>query len=448
MARPAGHLRTAVVSATPATALALVGGWTWAADLVGPGFDPRVESISALASLETPHRWVMSAALVATGLGHVVTARRLGLGRPGRPRRARRRGSRHGGRGPRAPALAQRLVGRPHGRRLGLVRPAPALWPLLAARRDGPLVLSPRVARPAGAVLLVAVASLAVGLGGGSFGLHERVVAALTVLWPLVTAVGVWWSAGHRIGSRRLRHGLGVVLLTPACLGRAGRHDVSRPPPTPATTRPRWLSRRPRAARRSAWRRPSGTSSSLHRYRARHPGRPPGPGEHHRRPLRPRVSLADPAPGPGGAGRRRPRGGGRTSSPASPHGALVPGLLVPRHVVRSRPAPPAPARAGRGRRWPRGHVATLGTTAALVHDLPAEPAGHLPGHRGARHPPAQPGTPRRRRDPRRPGGPRTCATCWRSRPRSSRSTPPGPSRPTRPCACSSSATCTAATSTP
>ncbi|NHA69843.1 metallophosphoesterase family protein, partial [Phycicoccus flavus] len=66
--------------------------------------------------------------------------------------------------------------------------------------------------------LLAAVASLGVGLSGGSFGLHERVVAALTALGPFAVAVGVWWSGGHRVGSRRLRHGLAALVLVVGCV--------------------------------------------------------------------------------------------------------------------------------------------------------------------------------------------------------------------------------------
>ena len=216
MPRPAGHLRTAVVSATVAV-VALVGGWTWAADLVGRGFDARVESISALASLETPHRWVMTLALFVTGTAHLVTAWALGSARP-----AGRAVLAGGGVATLLVALLP-LPGRTgssaaHTTVAAVSFALLALWPLLAARRDGPPVLAPRVARPAAAVLLVAVASLGLGIGGGSFGLHERVVAALTVLWPLATAAGVWWSAGHRIGSRRLRHVLGTVLLVGGCI--------------------------------------------------------------------------------------------------------------------------------------------------------------------------------------------------------------------------------------
>ena len=90
------------------------------------------------------------------------------------------------------------------------------------------------MARPAAGVLTVAVASLAIGLGGNEFGLHERVVAFLTVVWPLVTAVSTWWWAGHRVGSRRVRHVLAVVGLVIAC-GAAGTSATAIAPATAQT---------------------------------------------------------------------------------------------------------------------------------------------------------------------------------------------------------------------
>ncbi|WP_392543523.1 DUF998 domain-containing protein [Oryzobacter telluris] len=210
-----GHPRTAVLSATSAL-VALVGGWTWAAATQPGGFDPVHESISALAASGTPHRWIMTTGLVLTGLAHLVTAWSLGRARtPGRALLAA------GG------VMTLAVAAFPLPSRTGssgmhtLVATVSfvllGLWPWFAARDGGAAVLSRRVARPAAVVLTLAVASLGLGLDGSSFGLHERVVAFLTVLWPLVTALGLWWWAGHRIGSRRLRHALAAVGLTAAC---------------------------------------------------------------------------------------------------------------------------------------------------------------------------------------------------------------------------------------
>jgi predicted phosphodiesterase/hypothetical membrane protein len=230
--QPVGRPRTAVLSATVAV-VALVGGWTWAAAAQPGGFDSAAESISALAASATPHRWVMTTGLVLTGLAHLVTAwalvpaRRLGrlllagagvatLAVAAIPLPSRTESS-----------VAHVLVATVSFVLLGV-------WPWFASRPGGPPVLTAHVARPAAAVMTTAVASLAVALGGPAFGLHERVVAVLTVTWPLVTAAGTWWWAGHRIGSRRLQHGLAVVGLTLACAG-AGATATAVAPVTAET---------------------------------------------------------------------------------------------------------------------------------------------------------------------------------------------------------------------
>ena len=216
MSAPTGRPRTAVLSATVAV-MALVGGWTWAAALQSGGFDARAETISALAATATPHRWVMTTGLVVTGLAHVVTAWALGAAhRTGRAVLAA------GG----VATLAVAALPLPSRAESSTAHTAVAtasfvllgLWPWFAARAGGPRVLTPTVARAAAVVLTASVASLGLGVSGGSFGLHERVVAALTVVWPLVTAIGVWWWAGHRIGSHRVRQGLGVLAVTLACI--------------------------------------------------------------------------------------------------------------------------------------------------------------------------------------------------------------------------------------
>lgn len=212
---PVGRPRTAVLSATVAV-VALVGGWTWAAAAQPGGFDSGAESISALAASATPHRWIMETGLVLTGLAHVVTAWALVPAR-----RVGRLLLAGGG----VATLAVAAIPLPsrtessaaHTLVAGVSFVLLGLWPWFAARPGGPPVMTARVARPAAAVITTAVASLVVGLGGSAFGLHERVVASLTVLWPLVTAAGTWWWAGHRIGSRRLQHALAVVGLTVAC---------------------------------------------------------------------------------------------------------------------------------------------------------------------------------------------------------------------------------------
>ena len=82
--------------------------------------------------------------------------------------------------------------------------------------------------------MTVAVASLGFAFGTATSGSTSESVAVLTVAWPLVTAVGTWWWAGHRIGSRRVRHVLAVVGLTVAC-GVAGVSSTAVAPVTAET---------------------------------------------------------------------------------------------------------------------------------------------------------------------------------------------------------------------
>jgi len=212
---PTGRPRIAVLSATVAV-VALVGGWTWAAASQPGGFDSGSESISALAASATPHRWVMTTALVLTGLAHLVTAWALvPARRPGRVLLAAGGVATLG-------VAALPLPSRTESSALHTTVATTsfallAVWPWFATRPAGPVALRRRVGRAASVVLVLAVLSLGIGLGGSLFGLHERAVAFLTVVWPLVAATSTWWWAGHRIGSRRVRHGLAVVGLTLAC---------------------------------------------------------------------------------------------------------------------------------------------------------------------------------------------------------------------------------------
>ena len=218
--------------------LALVGGWTWAAAVQPGGFDARAESISALAASGTPHRWIMTTALVLTGLAHLVTAWALvPARRPGRVLLAA------GGVATLAvaafPLPSRTDSSAAHTAVATLSFALLAVWPWFAG------------AAPAGrwpwsggwpgrrpGCSRVAVASLGIGLGGTGFGVHERVVAFLTVAWPLVTAVSTWWWAGHRVGSRRVRHVLAVVGLVARLRGGGHLGDGHRPrhradPPLP-----------------------------------------------------------------------------------------------------------------------------------------------------------------------------------------------------------------------
>ncbi|HET7278518.1 MAG TPA: DUF998 domain-containing protein [Dermatophilaceae bacterium] len=214
--QPLLALASAVVAPT-----SLIGGWTVAASLQPGRFDARHETISALAALDTPHRWVMTAALVVTGIAHIVTAAALPQARrPGRIALA-------------AAGLATLAV---------VVFPLPShdtasaahttaatvaftllgVWPALAASRSASPVQRPRVAWPASGVLV----ALALWVGWAltqlspSLGLIERLAAGGQSLWPLVAATSAWWAAGRPLGSSLFRHATAwVVLFAACCLG-------------------------------------------------------------------------------------------------------------------------------------------------------------------------------------------------------------------------------------
>lgn len=184
----------AALASSVTGAIALIGGWTLAAALQPAGFDPAEETISALAAKGMPHRWVMTAGIAITGVCHVLTAWLLpGLRRPGR--------------------LLYMLAGvatvgvallpepsrtgssAAHGAVATTAFVLLALWPALAGRRGAGGLLERRWMLLAALVMAVLVASLGsalqaplkdVGLG---FGLHERVVAGVEVLYPVLLAV-------------------------------------------------------------------------------------------------------------------------------------------------------------------------------------------------------------------------------------------------------------------
>jgi hypothetical membrane protein len=62
-----------VVTAAAAPIL-LVAGWTIAARLQRGGFDPVTETISHLAGGDASHRWVMTTAILGTGICQIATA--------------------------------------------------------------------------------------------------------------------------------------------------------------------------------------------------------------------------------------------------------------------------------------------------------------------------------------------------------------------------------------
>ena len=242
-AEPVGRPRTAVMSATVAV-LALVGGWTWAAAVQSGGFDARAESISALAASATPHRWIMTTALVLTGLAHLVTA-----------------------------------------------------WALVPARRPGRVLLA------AGGVATLAVAAFPLPSRTGSSAAHTAVATlsfALLAVWPWFAARpgGPWpWSAGwpgRRPGCSRWpspRSGSGSAAPGSACTSGSSPSSPWRGPSSPRSARgggPGTGSARGACATCSApsgWSLACGVAGHLgDGRRPRHRADPPLPGERGARP--------------------------------------------------------------------------------------------------------------------------------------------------------------------
>src|SRR5947209_2184569 len=62
------------VLSSAAAPVLLIGGWTVAAARQADGFDPTVDTISALAAVGATDRAVMTTALVGLGASYVVTA--------------------------------------------------------------------------------------------------------------------------------------------------------------------------------------------------------------------------------------------------------------------------------------------------------------------------------------------------------------------------------------
>lgn len=180
--------------------LAFIGGWMYAGSLV-PGYDPIRSTISDLAAVEAPNRWVMTVALFVTGLAHVVTA--VGM----RPADIAGRGLLAVG------GVATVLVAWIPNTQAGhnsvghmiptyLSLAALSVWPSVIARgvADAPFVLQPRfgptVAICLGVLVLVVVADIAAG--GATLGLVERVLTSIQSLTPLAVVGLLPWQGPRR----------------------------------------------------------------------------------------------------------------------------------------------------------------------------------------------------------------------------------------------------------
>lgn len=198
----------ALVSATAAPVL-FIGGWSLAAALQPHGFNPVTQTISALAAYGATDRWLMTAALYAVGVCHLVTS--LGLRVAATPGRWAL------GCGGAAsiviasfPESAGGVVSIKHITAVVIGALAMALWPVLSRRRQpgapGPLHPLPAI----GAALLILALNfwfLAEAHDNGAVGLAERVDGIAQSLLPLLVAVAA--TCQFRRMHRRARQNLG-----------------------------------------------------------------------------------------------------------------------------------------------------------------------------------------------------------------------------------------------
>jgi len=180
--------RWGVLSALLAPVL-LVGGWSLAAALRPDAYDPVQRTISELAAIGAPHRWVMTVALLGVGVCHGVTAVALRpVAAPARVVLAL------GGVATLLVAADPLPAAGPsgaHAAAASVAFGALACWPLLAWRRDGGAggVLGRASRLAAAVVLLGTLAWFVLQLGSGTGGLAERCAAGLQALWPLAVVL-------------------------------------------------------------------------------------------------------------------------------------------------------------------------------------------------------------------------------------------------------------------
>ncbi|MEU9702906.1 DUF998 domain-containing protein [Streptomyces sp. NPDC047981] len=167
--------------------LLLAGGWVLAARLEGPGYDPATQTISVLGAYGAEGFWVMSGALLALGVCHLLTA--WGL-RPAAP--AGRWALAAGG----VAAFLVVLVPAPssggslrHGSIAAAGFALLALWPVLAAHRHRAAPWALRLVPAAAATALMALGALWFLVEThreGAPGAAERLVTCMQSVWPFV----------------------------------------------------------------------------------------------------------------------------------------------------------------------------------------------------------------------------------------------------------------------
>ncbi len=171
-------MRRWVVFSAGLAPVVLIGGWTWAASRQPAGYSVRRGTISALAAQGAADRWIMTTALAALGVCHLVTAAGLTDARTaGRALLA------VGGLATvLVAAFPQPSAGHAPAATIAFV--ALAIWPAPSE------VPARSIARVATVVLFALLGWFAFELHSKDFlGLSERAVAGAQALWPLIVAL-------------------------------------------------------------------------------------------------------------------------------------------------------------------------------------------------------------------------------------------------------------------
>jgi hypothetical membrane protein len=180
------------VASSAAAPVLLIGGWTAAAELRPGRFNQIRQSVSALAAIGVPDRWVMTLVFVLVAICYILTALALR---------------------PAATAGRVALIAAGVSGFVVAVSPEPsngqfsgrhaiaaafgfallAVWPLLASR-PGPGIpwgLRPKAALGIFSAFILLLAWFVVELttGGSDLGLAERALGVLQVFWPVAVVL-------------------------------------------------------------------------------------------------------------------------------------------------------------------------------------------------------------------------------------------------------------------
>ncbi|MGW0118735.1 DUF998 domain-containing protein [Streptomyces sp. NPDC003327] len=179
----------------------LIAGWTTAAALEGPAYDPVRQTISVLGAYGAAGFWVMTGTFLALGVCYLLTA--WGLRPAALPGRVALAG---GG----VAALAMVLVPAPssggslrHGAVAAFGFGMLAVWPLLAVRPGGAAPWGLRVGPSVAVTVLVVLGAcwyVYETNRAGAAGVAERLVTCLQSCWPLVVVAS---CLHHGAGPRR-----------------------------------------------------------------------------------------------------------------------------------------------------------------------------------------------------------------------------------------------------